>query len=448
MANTILLMGDEHNPRCSSVYGHPVVRTPNMERLARRGVVFENAYCASPLCIPSRSALMTGRRVHEIQAYSNCVVGPKADIPSYGRLLAERGVHTMYVGLSQAYDKAERLGFSSVVLPMDKPPPGDVNISRNPLRIRRGAARLADMFGPTEDPFKDDMERMRVALKWINSEARRMASPWLLCIDLEKPHVPMYVTQELWDAYLEGGDLSLYGMECETARHPYSRDLRAHFETEMFTETQMRGLRRGYLGCVTFVDAQLGRIMHALEAAGLTETTNLIYSADHGEMLGKFGLWWKCALYEDSVRVPLLAAGPDFARNERIATPVGHLDLHAALFRAFGMERPPKAHGIALQQMPKDDLQHVVFSEYHGHGTRSGAYMIRQGDWKLIYYMAAPHQLFNLRKDPDELDNRYKSEPRRAAQLEAELRKICVPEVENLKAHEFQENQLKSLGML
>ena len=84
MANVLLLISDEHNPFYSSVYGHPFVQTPAMDRLAENGVVYESAYCPSPLCTPSRSAFMTGRRVHEIQAYSNCTIGVDPDIPTYG----------------------------------------------------------------------------------------------------------------------------------------------------------------------------------------------------------------------------------------------------------------------------------------------------------------------------------------------------------------------------
>ncbi len=96
MSNVLLLMSDEHNPMFSSVYGHPLVQTPNMERLAENGCLYESAYCPSPLCVPSRSAFMSGHRVHDIQAYSNCRQNVRKDRPSYGRVLAKQGVHTVY----------------------------------------------------------------------------------------------------------------------------------------------------------------------------------------------------------------------------------------------------------------------------------------------------------------------------------------------------------------
>ena len=113
--------------------------------------------------------------------------------------------------------------------------------------------------------------------------------------------------------------------EQASAQHPFALALRQHFETADISEAATRGLRRGYLGCVTEVDRQLGRILDALERTGLAENTVVAYTSDHGEMLGKFGMWWKCSLYEDSTRVPLIVAGPGFTAGARVKTPVSTL---------------------------------------------------------------------------------------------------------------------------
>jgi len=445
MSNVVLFMSDEHNPLYSSPYGHPFVETPNMQRLAERGTLFRNAYCNSPLCMPSRSSFMSGRYVHEIQAYSNCNVHLR-HYPSYGEELARQGVHTAYVGKVDVYSPGRELGFSEMILPGDRKPPGDVNHGRTPLSIRKGSHARGDGYGPHENPFGLDLKRVDAAVRWLRETAPKLRQPWLLCVNTSKPHFGHFVTQELWDMYPQGADLPKHGPECATANHPYSRDLRDHFETDLFTQEQIRGLRRGYLGCVTFVDRQLGRLMDALADCGLLEETNVVYTSDHGEMLGKFGMWWKCSLLEDSARVPLIAAGPDFRAGLEVNTPVSLLDLQAALFRCFGAERPSDWHGEPLQDLAPEATERVVFGEYHGHGTRSGAFLVRKGDWKLIYCTAAPHLLFNLREDPDELDNLYEREPQKAAELEAELRRICDPELEDRRAHEFERAQLAAVA--
>jgi choline-sulfatase len=283
------------------------------------------------------------------------------------------------------------------------------------------------------------------ALHWLGEKSPALKQPWTLAVNIVAPHFPHITSEELWDLYPGADDLPVLGLECASAKHPYAADLRRHFEAEKFTEQQVRGLRRGYLAGITFVDRQLGRLMEALDKSGQAADTVVIYCSDHGEMLGKFGMWWKSSLYEDSARVPVIVAGPGFAPGLRASTPVDLLDVQAAFFKATGAKRPEDWVGNPLQDIPLDDPHRVIFSEYHGHGTRSGGYLIRKGDWKLLWYAAAPHQLFNLRNDPDELENRYAAEPAKRAELEAELRKICDPERENQRAHAFERGQIETL---
>jgi choline-sulfatase len=443
MSNSILLISDEHNPFYSTVYGHSFICTPNMERLAAEGTVYENAYCPSPLCSPSRSAFMSGRRVHELQAYSNCSVGLRSDYPTYGKVLKDQGVYTAHFGKTHVYDTGERLGFSEIHYGKDQQSPGDTNFSRRPLAIRKDAAQRADGFGVKETAFDDDLKVMNAALDWLQQVAPTLSQPWCLTINLLNPHFPQWNTQEFWDFYPEGEDLHRFGKDEESAKHPYARDLREHFETELFTEKQVRGLRRGYLSNVTFIDRQLGRLLDVMKESGLNDSTNIMYTSDHGEMLGKFGMWWKCSLYEDSVRIPCMAAGPDFDQGKRVETPVDSHDIQASLFYNARAVRPDNWAGQPLQTIDEQDPERVVFSEYHGHGTRSGAYLIRKGDWKLIHYTEAPNQLFHLSEDPDELHNVLSLYPEKSAELEAELRRICSPELEDDRAHQFQQEQLQ-----
>jgi choline-sulfatase len=445
MSNVVLFMPDEHNPLYSAVHGHPTLHTPNMEQMAEAGTVYQNAYCPSPLCLPSRSALMAGQRVHQLQTYSNCNVNLDASYPSYGAVLARQGVYTAYVGKTDVYAPGQALGFSEMILPGNRKLPGDTNHRRTPLTIRAGSAERANGYGPREDAGASDLRRVDAAVAWLTDTAPALDRPWVLTVNVSNPHFPHYAPPELWDMYPDGGDLPAHGPECASAHHPYARDLRDHFETNLFTEDQVRGLRRGYLGCITFVDRQLGRLLDALDASGQRDRTNVIYTSDHGEMLGKFGMWWKCSLYEDSVRVPCIAAGPDFTRGERVVTPVDLLDVQAAIFAAVGAERPPDWVGAPLQDIPLNDPERVVFAEYHGHGTRASAYMIRKGKFKYVHCVAAPDLLFNLEADPDELNDLCGVYPGVVDDLQGELKKICSPERENERAEAFIERQLATI---
>lgn len=444
MPNVLIYMSDQHNPFVSSVYGHPRVETPNMERLARAGTVYTNAYTPSPLCLPCRSAFMAGRPVHQIQMYNNCNA-VNFDYPTYGSVLHDQGVHTAYIGKTDVFRHSSRLGFTEMIDPADRVPPGDTNFPRRPLTIRANSRKRAEGYGPKAAPFAKDTEKIDRAVQWLTETAPNLDRPWTLTVNTVNPHSPMYVTEELWEKYKDAGDLPAHGRESESAKHPYAKDLRDHFETELFDEEQIRGLRRGYLGCVDYVDQQLGRLIDALEESGRRDDTVLAYVSDHGEMLGKFGMWWKSSLYEDSVHVPLIVAGPGFGGDRHVDTPVNLLDLQATIFKAVGRDRPDDWWGMPLHEVSENDPTRFTFSEYHGHGVRSGAFMIRKGPWKMMYNMDAPHQLFNLEQDPHELHNLVESRPDVWQELEGDLRSLCSPEEENRRAHAFEARQTRAI---
>ncbi len=455
--NVLIIKSDEHNPFFGSFdptspkrAGYPQVDTPNLSQLAENGVVFRNTYCPSPLCMPSRSAFCSGRRVHQIQTYSNCNVF-KQDLPSYGRLLAQAGVHSVHIGKTDFYNEGVKLGFSEIISPGDRKNP-DAHISRHPLTIRADGATRASGFGVKPEPFEHDLKRTEETVRWLHETAPQLGQPWTCEVNLVKPHFPHFVTQELWDRYAANEDLPAYGGDVDSAKHPFAMDLRAHFQTDAFTEAQIRGLRRGYYGCISFIDEQVGRILKALDESGQRSRTIVAYTSDHGEMLGKFGMWWKCSLYEDSVRVPLIMSGPGLTPGTVVETPVDHHDLQATLFQGTGKEsaRPEDWAGQPLQNIPANDPNRVVFSEYHGHGTHASGFLIRKGDWKLLYNCEAPHQLFNLKEDPDELNNLASTKPEKFAELKADLLAICDPEAENQRAEEYilkQIEEMKRVGV-
>ncbi len=163
--NVLVVKSDEHNPFYSSLSRHSFVDTPNMRRLAERGVVFENAYCPSPLCSPCRSSFASGLRVHRIQRYNNCTI-PVSNEPCYGRVLAENGVHSVHAGKADFYNKTATLGFSEMLSPRDR---GgcDASISRKPLSIRADGAQRADGFGVRERALGEDIDRTEEALAWL-----------------------------------------------------------------------------------------------------------------------------------------------------------------------------------------------------------------------------------------------------------------------------------------
>ncbi|WP_222566423.1 sulfatase-like hydrolase/transferase [Limihaloglobus sulfuriphilus] len=448
--NILILKSDEHNPFISSVEGDPVVQTPNMQRLARMGTYYENCYCLSPLCTPSRSAYLSGMYVHQIKTYNNCCIF-KDDYPTYGEVLKEQGIHTVMVGKTDAYRDANELGFSELFIgtwPAVRNP-GDLNISRSPLKVRPmerpdGSLRH-EGYGVVEETSSRDRASIEFAINWLKTKALSLNKPWTLEINTSKPHFPNEATQDLWDLYSGHESLPKYDKDCRTARHPYAEDLREHFQTEKYPESSIKGLRRGYYAVITYLDRKLGELLDVLEETGQIKNTIIIYTSDHGEMHGKFGLWWKSAPFDDSARVPLIIAGPGFKKNHRVKTPVNQLDLQACIFETLKCSRPAHWAGSPLQNIPDNDPQRCTFSEYHGHGVRGSWYIIRRRDWKYIWYKSAPNQLFNMRQDPQELSNVIDKYPQKAAELEKELRKICDPDKEHKRSEAYIKMELAAI---
>lgn len=443
--NVLLLLSDEHNPKISTPYGHSFISTPNLDKLARRGTVFENAYCPSPLCLPSRSSFFSGRRVFDLQTYSNCNVFT-VDTPSYGQALDRQGVHSVHVGKTDGYNAASTFGFSEMIAPGERKRPGEKFVSRNPFDMLNDGPQRATGYGVKPNPFAGDLKKVDLAVEWLKSTAPTVGKPWTLSVNLLKPHFPHHVTPELWAQYEAHADLPQYGLDSAGAKHPYAEDLRKFFGTDPYTAEHIRGLRRGYYGCVTFLDQQLGRLLEALEGTGQASRTVVLYTSDHGEMLGKYGMWWKRSLLEDSARIPMIAAGPGFGSGVRVKTPVDLHDLRAAMFHSAGARQPEGFLGQPLQTLGRDEPERVVFSEFQGSGTRASAFLVRQGRWKLIYNCAAPHQLFDLHDDPEELNNLADKRPAQVKRLERELRRICDPDKENRRAEEFAQREMRALG--
>lgn len=446
MTNVVLLVSDEHNPLYSSTYGHDIVRTPQMDRLAARGSVFENAYCPSPLCVPSRSAFMAGRPTHEVQCYNNSKVIERRH-PSYGQVLAEQGVHSVYLGGgSNLYRDPFALGFSEMIGVQRS----ERSLAEKAIRAPRPSTRplvTTAASGPVEDQYAVEDERIDAAVDWFHRTGSALNGPWTMTVEIHPPHPPYTTQPPFWEMYAGLADLPRYGVRERSAQHPYAQDIRDHGRWD-YPDELVRELRAGYFGAVSYVDSLLGRLFDGLEAAGLAQDTVLCYTSDHGEMLGTFGMWGKTSLYEPSVRVPMLAVGPGFEAGRRVRTPVSTLDLQAALFRAVGARRPGHWSGEPLQDIPEDDPQRAVLCTYHGHNVRGGGCMVRQGDWKLIYNDAAPHQLFNLRDDPDELNNLWSERPEQAATLERALRELCDPEAVARDAAAVQREQLAAARAL
>jgi choline-sulfatase len=201
------------------------------------------------------------------------------------------------------------------------------------------------------------------------------------------------------------------------------------------------------------MDAQVGQVLAALDAAGLADSTRILYTNDHGDMVGKHGLWYKSVMYEDSAGVSMILAGPDIPEGKVSETNVTLVDVFPTALQATGVEPAPEdanLPGASLLDLAAEPARRsrVAFSEYHSSMSASASFMVRDDRYKLIYYVGMPKQLFDLAADPDESHN-LADDPAHAstlAHMETLLRAICDPEAVDARAKASQQTRVEAVG--
>lgn len=443
--NLVVVMSDEHDPRIMGCAGHPLVRTPNLDRLAARGVRFSNAYTPSPICVPARAAFATGRRVHDIGHWDNAAPYT-GEVQGWGHVLQQSGIKTASIGKLHYRNEEDPVGFDEEHLPMHVMGGyGMVWASiRDPYVSRFETTRmLGEHIGAGETSYTAyDRAITAKAVQWL-TDAARHDEPFVLYVGLVAPHFPLVAPQTYFDMYPAQSlpPAKLLPRDGHPL-HPWVQAYADFDRTEerFKSENERLAAFSAYYGLCSFLDHNIGKIQAALDSSGLSQNTTFIYTSDHGDNLGARGLWGKSTLYQESVGVPMLLAGPGIDPGI-CATPVDLLDLYPTILQAVGvgpeqhMQERPGVSLLHLADRP-DDPERVVFSEYHAAGSNTAGFMLRKGKWKYHYYVRFAPELFDLEADPQETCNLAAES---AAQdvliaMELELRRICDPEATDAHA--------------
>jgi len=455
--NLLFIMSDEHNSDFLGCAGHSMVRTPNLDALAVRGTVFENAYANCPICVPSRASFATGRYVHDCGYWDNA--DPyDGKVASWGHRLTAQGHRVESIGKLHYRDEDDDNGFERELIPLHVVGGvGDlVGLIRSDMPVRKGAAKFSQGVGPGETTYTTyDRNIALEAVAWLKAAADTPSDkPWVLFVSFVSPHFPLIAPPEFYDLYPESEvPWPLFYSEAERPRHPYYRQMRACLNYDSYFDEEM--VRRGvaaYMGLCSFLDHNIGRILDAVSDCGLTDDTRIIYASDHGEALGKRGLWGKSTMFEESVGVPLIMAGPGIEAGERIVVPCSLVDCHPTIIQTVGgvpHEKDSDLPGKSLfDLMAGGSEDRVVFSEYHAMASPTGNFMVRKGRYKLSHFVGLEPELFDLEADPHETTN-LAADPAMSGirtDLEAELRKICHPEAVDAQARSDQQARLEKHG--
>ncbi|MGB7183248.1 MAG: sulfatase-like hydrolase/transferase [Burkholderiaceae bacterium] len=422
--NILIIMADEHDPLVSNPYGDSLVRTPNLQRLAQGGATFENAYCNSPLCVTSRTSFMTGQHLYRNGCWDNSLpLG--SEVPTWAHRLNAAGYETCLAGKMHFIGPDQLHGFKRRIMPdihgsgriSGSLPDWDTGIPASGVIMRK---RLMEQPGPGNYLHLDYDEEVTSRVTRYLSEPERKEQPWVLCAAIFSPHFPFIVRPELYHYYLDKVDLPHIPDGHLESQHPQNKNLRKFFDCDNIPPEQARKAKAAYYGLVEYADEQIGVMLDSLQANGLADNTIIIYVSDHGEMLGRHGLWYKCSFYDPSVRIPLIVNWPEKIQpGSRFTQITSLLDVTSTLLDIAGAD-DAYTDGDSLLPLltgQAKESEGTVLAEYEGHGVTTVGRMIRRGRYKLNYYYRERSELFDLVADPDEFHDLI-DEPQHAALIE------------------------------
>jgi len=404
--NILIIMADQHNARYLGCADHPVIRTPNLDRLAAAGARFPAAYCSSPLCGPSRMSFLSGLYPCHSGVYANGQPLP-SDIPTYAHALGAAGYATALAGRMHIVGDDQRHGFEEKIGP-------DVTASTlgggmmpllEGLHAGSGPAGLT-LSGPGDSSYQHyDDDVVAQSCAWLRR--RDAARPFCLTVGLALPHNPFVCAPDDYAMY--AGRISL--REDPENLHPaWHPAIDAFKRAGVTREDQLRALA-AYAGSVTATDRRVGRLLDTLDQLDLAGDTLVVYTSDHGETAGAHGLWYKCSAYEGSAAVPLILRLPGRIPPGRLQPEcVNLVDLTATVLDLAGAPALPDSDGRSFRGLwadPSAPWDNTTFCEY---GTRWGRSlllrMVRHDAMKYVYYHGQPDELFDLAADPEERANR------------------------------------------
>ena len=422
MQNILIIMADQLSALALGCYGNSDVKSPNIDRLADEGVLFDAAYSSSPLCTPARYAFMTGQNISSCGGYDNASYMP-ATMPTFAHYLRLMGYQTClsgkmhFVGPDQLHGFEERL--TTDIYPADF---GWVPNWRHPdERIdlwyhNMSSVKQAGVAAITNQLAYDDevgAQAMRAIYNHARGEGER---PLCLVASFIHPHDPYATRQKYWDLY-DGVEITPPAVARPTTQDAHNARLEKVIDLDAvaISEQEILNARRAYYGNVSYVDEWLGRLRATLDECGMAENTTIILTADHGDMLGEFGLWYKMSFREWSNRIPLIVHQPNQLKRSRVTAPVAQVDILPTLIdiaaEGRGAERPAPIDpldGRSLLPLCHGDVGNdpdMCVSEYLAEGTGAPMLMIRRGQYKYISCATDPEQFFDLENDPNEQQN-------------------------------------------
>jgi arylsulfatase len=420
--NLLFITTDQQRFDSLPCYGLDFMRTPNLDRLAREGMVFERAYTPAPLCVPMRAAMMSGQWPSTTGVLGN---GQwlNASTPTWPERVTS--IHpdayrtTAAIGKMHFHPWDARYGFLDRVSAEDK---RHTYLPDDYSKFLR--AHGHQPFHPTEKPgyfewlqasvtplpkrFHVDAFVGDQAADWLSRNASRPFAAW---VSFPGPHDPYDPPEEMASMYYDAPIPEPVGSASELVHKPRAQQKRGggsksnvqyQIDPSAATPEQIRRWRAHYYANISLIDEGIGKIIQSLDATGALDRTLIVFTSDHGDALGDHGLVYKSFFYESMAHVPLIIRGPGVAPGRRCASLVSTIDLVPLFYRTCGIEPPASLQGVDIRPAladPAVTLRNSVICE------NLGATMVRDERWKYVHYANGDAELYDLVADPNEIEN-------------------------------------------
>lgn len=467
--NVLIIMTDQQRWDAMSCAGNMEIKTPNMDRIAKEGAQFLNAYAACPVCVPTRTTILTGRTIFNNKVLQNGDIDNDdiPNFPTFDKVLSDNGYRTEYYGkyhspykFATSYDNKvkttgksnvsnvesnvdgfraylKKLGVSTtkknatdLIDKMSrqpyKPLSLDIQYSENTDVLELGTngktktkeGGQGDSFGIFESGENASLAAYEGGEALLALKSMKSDKPFSLTCSFGPPHPPFIVPKKYADLYDAKKLSASPSINDDLNNAPYTKS--SNSTDARFKNKEMnKEMKMVYYAMVSQVDEWVGKLLDELDKKGIANNTIVIFVSDHGEMLGDHGLVSKMKMYEGSAHVPLMIRYPAvIPAGIKISTPVSHHDIFATILDYTGMEIPENDGRSLRTQIEKkpDNVDYAV--SVWGAMNNGGPFMVRKGDWKLITYLQIKDSkkqnvqaLYNLKSDPLELNNLIGSNP-------------------------------------
>ncbi len=437
--NILFIMGDQHRGDCIGASGADWLETPNLDRLAQEGVLFENAYTSVPSCLPARTSILTG-----MSPWKSGQLGYR-NIPDYQyempQMFTDAGYRTHAVGKNHFSPMRHKHGYQTVELEeawysdlkgehATTSEKRKITFSEEEkcdytrwfeaqmpgISLNQSGLGYTDHRGGVSFPFADELH----PTYWTAERAVHFLQsyegdePWLLKVSFQRPHPP-FDPPKRWLDHYEMKEIPMARIgdwaEREYGNASGSLEELPNATSGKFPEEEIEAARQAYYAAISFVDEQLGRVLEALEERGELENTLIIYTSDHGDMMGDQHMWRKCRPYEGSARIPMLLRWPknlqlDAKRGQTSSELVELRDVLPTFLDAAEMQKPQIMDGVSMLNILKGenwrkdlDLEHSQIYE-----DDNAWVALTNKQYKYIYFtLTGQQQLFDLKTDPYEL---------------------------------------------